>query len=278
MVIIIFFILQWYFSIFSQTFLQHRYAAHRSFKMNKFWERFFYVFAFISQGATYMSPRAYAVMHRMHHAYADTPKDPHSPSNHKNLFAMMENTRKMYTACYWDNIEVEKRFKKDVPDWPWFDAWADSRWMKVAWIAFYIGFYFVFATSPWLFLLLPVTILMNPVHAVIVNWYGHKIGYRNYELKNTSTNLYPMDIFFIGEAYHNDHHRNPSSINMGAKWYEFDLTYYIILAFSKIGIVTLQNKAHKLQHEKDLDLEASIIKPAADPGPEVIAVTEPANA
>lgn len=259
MVIIIFFIVQWYTSIFSQTFLQHRYAAHRSFTMNKFWERFFYVFAFIAQGATYMSPRAYALMHRMHHAYADTPKDPHSPLNHSNMFSMMENTRKVYTQCYWENIEIEKRFKKDVPDWPWFDSWADSRWVKVLWILAYIAFYVVFATAWWQYLLLPVTILMNPVHAVIVNWYGHKIGYRNFKLKNTSTNLYPFDIFFIGESYHNDHHRNPASINMGVKWYEIDITYYIILLFSKLGIVKLQNKAHKVQHEKDLDLAESIV-------------------
>ncbi len=261
MVIIIFFIAQWYLSIFAQTFLQHRYASHRSFTMNRFWERFFYVFAWIAQGATYMSPRAYAVMHRMHHAYADTPKDPHSPSNHKNLFAMMENTRKTYTACYWDNIEVEKRFKKDVPDWPWFDTWADSRIVKVLWILFYVAFYVFFATTPWLYLLLPVTILMNPAHAVFVNWYGHKIGYRNFELKNTSTNLYPFDIFFLGESYHNDHHRNPSSINMGVKWYEIDITYYIILLFSKIGIVKLAGSGEKLQHEKDLGLAESIVAP-----------------
>jgi stearoyl-CoA desaturase (delta-9 desaturase) len=259
MVIIIFFILQWYLSIFSQTFLQHRYAAHRAFKMNKFWERFFYVFAFFAQGATYMSPRAYAVMHRMHHAYADTPKDPHSPSNHKNLFSMMEATRKMYTRLYWNDKDIEKRFTKDVPDWPWFDAWADSRIAKALWIAAYIGFYILFATSPWLYLLLPVTILMNPAHAVFVNWYGHKIGYRNFNLKNTSTNLYPFDLIFIGEAYHNDHHANPSSINMGSKWYEIDITYYIIVLFSKLGIVTLQGKKHKEEHEKDLGLAESII-------------------
>jgi stearoyl-CoA desaturase (Delta-9 desaturase) len=266
MVIIIFFIVQWYTSIFSQSFLQHRYAAHRSFTMNKFWEKFFFVFAFISQGATYMSPRAYALMHRMHHAYADTPKDPHSPSNHSNLFSMMENTRKMYTACYWENIEIEKRFKKDVPDWPWFDAWADSRWIKVVWIAAYIAFYLIFATAWWQFLLLPVSILMNPAHAVVVNWYGHKIGTRPNKMKNTSTNLYPVDLFFIGEAYHNNHHANPSSITTGKKWYEIDITYYIIKAFSAVGIVKLSGNKERRQHEKDLDLEASFVNGSSTNG------------
>jgi stearoyl-CoA desaturase (delta-9 desaturase) len=259
MVIIIFFIAQWYLSIFSQTFLQHRYAAHRSFTMNKFWERFFYFFAFISQGATYMSPRAYAIMHRMHHAYTDTPKDPHSPSNHPNLFSMMWATRKMYTDIYWGRVDVEKRFLKDVPDWPWFDKWADSRYVKFTWIAAYIGFYIIFASSPCLLLLLPVSMLMNPLHAIFVNWYGHKIGYRNYELKNTSTNLYPFDIFFLGESYHNDHHRFPSRINMGVKWYEIDITYYIIKLFSNLGIVKLQGAKAKAEHEKDISLAESIV-------------------
>jgi stearoyl-CoA desaturase (delta-9 desaturase) len=175
----------------------------------------------------------------MHHAYTDTPKDPHSPSNHPNLFSMMWATRKMYTDIYWGKVEVEKRFLKDIPDWPGFDRWADSRYTKMIWIAAYIAFYVIFAASPWLFLLLPITILMNPVHAVFVNWYGHKIGYRNYELNNTSTNLFPCDIFFLGEAYHNDHHKFPSRINIGVKWYEIDITYYIILFLSKLHIVKI---------------------------------------
>jgi stearoyl-CoA desaturase (delta-9 desaturase) len=42
--------------------------------MSKFWERFFYLFAYITQGSSYLSPRAYAILHRMHHAYTDTEK------------------------------------------------------------------------------------------------------------------------------------------------------------------------------------------------------------
>jgi fatty-acid desaturase len=46
---------------------------------------------------------------------------------------------------------------------------------------------------------------------------------------------------------------------MGSKWYEIDITYYIIVLFSKLGIVTLQGKKHKEEHEKDLGLAESII-------------------
>src|SRR5438477_3464822 len=96
MEIIIFFTAHWYLSLFSQSFLQHRYASHRSFTMNKFWERFFYIFAYITQGSSYMSARAYGILHRMHHAYADTAKDPHSPKNFSNFFSMMLHTRKVF--------------------------------------------------------------------------------------------------------------------------------------------------------------------------------------
>ena len=36
------------------------------------------------QGSSYLVPRAYGVMHRMHHVYSDTEKDPHSPLKFQN--------------------------------------------------------------------------------------------------------------------------------------------------------------------------------------------------
>ena len=80
MFILIFFVAIWYLSLFCQTFFQHRYAAHGAFKMSKRTEKAFYILSYITQGSSYMSPRAYAIMHRLHHAYTDTELDPHSPS------------------------------------------------------------------------------------------------------------------------------------------------------------------------------------------------------
>ena len=82
--------------------------------------------------------------------------------------------------------------------------------------------------------------LTVPFHGAIVNWFGHKIGYRNYEMTNTSTNLLPVDLLLLGEAYHNDHHKHASAINFGVRWYELDFTYYIILALGAVGIVKLK--------------------------------------
>ena len=91
----------------SQTFFQHRYGAHGAFTMSKGWERFFFIFTWLTEGSSYLSPRTYAIMHRMHHAYADTDKDPHSPLHYKNVFAMMWATKTIYTNIFDNNIPIE---------------------------------------------------------------------------------------------------------------------------------------------------------------------------
>src|ERR1044071_2537359 len=121
MAVLLFFLGHHYFSLFFQTFFQHRYAAHAAFRMSKGWERFFYVITWIMQGSSYLSPRAYALMHRLHHAYADTDKDPHSPSYSKNLMDMMLKTWKYYVGIYDGSIPVEPQYKKNVPDWKFMD-------------------------------------------------------------------------------------------------------------------------------------------------------------
>ncbi|HRE12421.1 MAG: acyl-CoA desaturase [Ignavibacteria bacterium] len=251
---ILFFIVHWYLALFFQTFFHHRYASHRAFKMNKFWERTFYVLAYICQGSSYMSPRAYAIMHRMHHAYTDTDKDPHSPLFFKNVFSMMRHTRKIYQSIFFKTLEPEKRFVKDIPDWPWFDRWTVTKTSKVLWSLAYIAIYVIFAPSYWYYLLLPIEVVMVPFHGAIVNWFAHKYGYRNFEMKNTSTNLLPVDVLLMGEAYHNDHHKHASAINFGVRWYELDFTYYIILGLGKLGIVKLHSKNEVEEIEKSAAL------------------------
>ena len=242
LIIILFFVLHWYLSLFMQTFLQHRYAAHAAFSMNKFWERFFYMLTYITQGSSYVSPRVYGIMHRMHHAYTDTDKDPHSPKFDKSIFKMMWHTRRVSAGIYKNTFDVEPRFCKNIPDWPLLDKIANSWASRIAWIAVYVSIYVKFAPSAWWFILLPVHILMVPLHGMIINWFAHKYGTVNFQMKNTSTNLFKLDILMMGEGYHNNHHKNPSSINFGFRWFELDPAYAIIRFLSWVKIIRI----HKL--------------------------------
>lgn len=242
MAIFLFIVIHWYTSLFCQSFFHHRYAAHKMFTMNRFWERFFNIFSFITQGSSYLSPYAYGLMHRMHHAYADTEKDVHSPKYDDNLFSMMWRTKKIYSDIFSHTAPVEERFTKDLPEWWSFEKLADRWYIRIIWMMAYTAFYAVFATAWWQFLFLPMHFFMGPFHGAIINWFAHKYGYTNFKVSNTSKNLMPFDVFMMGEGYHNNHHKFGGRANFGFKWYEIDPVYPAIKLFDKLGIIQLNTR------------------------------------
>lgn len=242
-VIIAFFVLHWYLSVLSQTFYLHRYASHGMFTMSKFWERVFHFCAFVFQGSSYLTPRAYAVLHRMHHAYSDTEKDPHSPRFFKEVFTMMWHTKKVYQDVLYKRMASAKRFEVNCPEWPVLDYIADSIAVRILWGFAYFCVYYFFAPTPWLFLLLPIHFLMGPVHGAIVNWCGHKYGYRNFELQDDSRNTFAVDMVCLGECFQNNHHMHPAQANFGMKPFEFDATYRVMKVLSKFGIIKMKRIA-----------------------------------
>jgi len=240
MVIPIFFISHWYASLFFQTFFNHRYAAHKMFTMSKSWEKVFFILSYIFQGSSYLSPYTYGVLHRMHHAYADTPSDPHSPKYDGNIVKMMHKTKHIYHTIFTGEGRswIPKKFFKDLPEWRSLDVFAHSWFSRIMIGTFYVMFYVYFVPpGQWYwYLLLPIHFLIGPIHGAIINWFAHVIGYRNYELKDTSRNMFPCDLLMLGESLHNNHHKNPKA-NFGDKWYEFDPVYPIIFLLDKLKII-----------------------------------------
>ncbi len=239
MEILIFFVAHWYLSLFSQTFFHHRYAAHAMYSMAPFWRRFFHLFAFITQGSSYLSPYSYGVLHRLHHTHADTEEDPHSPKYDRNLFSMMWRTKTVYSDILQGKADIPKGYDKNLPRWDSLDRFADSLWTRGLWAALYVAFYVVFAPHWAFFLLLPFHFVMGPLHGAIINWFAHKYGYVNYRTKDTSRNLFPIDLLMMGEGFHNNHHKHQKSPNFGKRWFEFDPVYPAILLFKKLRILRM---------------------------------------
>ena len=236
--IIIIFISHWYLSLFVQTFFLHRYASHQMFKTSPFFEKVFFIATLIAQGSSFLRPSAYALMHRAHHEFSDTKKDPHSPFRFKNIFSFMLKTANEYRD--FTNLAETKKDDESLPRWTRFENFADSYFTRVLFVIIYIALYSYFAPNPWFYLLIPVHILMGPIHGFIVNWFGHKHGYRNFKkLYDNSKNTLFIDFLMLGELYQNNHHRFPSKNNFSFKWYEIDFGYLIIKAFSKLGIITI---------------------------------------
>jgi len=240
MIIVYFFIAHYLLSIFCQTFFLHRYGSHRMFTMSKGWERFFHLLTYVSQGASYLNPRGYALLHRLHHAHSDTPKDPHSPSNHPNAFAMMWATKKRYENLTNATEKVAPSLDGGIPEWPLIDDLGKNRLSSFTWVAVYIAIYAAFATAWWQWVfLLPCQILMGPIHGAIVNWCGHRYGYRNFNVSDKSRNSLPFDFLTAGELFQNNHHRFGTRANFAVRWFEVDPTYQVIKVLAWLKIIRL---------------------------------------
>jgi stearoyl-CoA desaturase (delta-9 desaturase) len=237
-----FIIAHWVLAIFCQTFFLHRYGSHKQFTMSRGWERFFYLLTLFAQGSSFLVPRAYAYLHREHHAFSDTERDPHSPRFHRTPFSMMWHTKERYTDFAKQRIEPEARFAGDVPEWPAIDRIADRWAFRLGFGVLYVGIYWIFAPSWPYFLLLPIHFLMGPIHGAIVNWAGHKYGYRNFDTNDDSRNTLPFDFVTMGELFQNNHHKNGMSPDFAARWWEVDPTYPVIRLLDAVGIIEIPER------------------------------------
>src|SRR5215470_17637620 len=139
MIILIFFLAHWYISLFFQTFFHHRYSAHQMFTMSRRTEKVFIFLSWVTQGSSYLSPYAYGILHRLHHAYADTDKDPHSPKYDKNIWAMMWRTKVIYMDIFEGRFPLEEKFKTNLPYWPSFEKFANGWPSRIIWGVAYIA-------------------------------------------------------------------------------------------------------------------------------------------
>jgi stearoyl-CoA desaturase (Delta-9 desaturase) len=245
MAMLIFLAVHWQASVFFQSFFLHRYGAHKQFTMSKRAERCFHFLAWLVMGSSYLSPRAYAILHRMHHAYSDTERDPHSPVHEPNFFRMMNKTKRIYRGLRRGTITPEPRFDGGYPSWPLLDERLNTMTTSVLWGTLYTLVYLAYAWkthSYWVVPLAPLHWFLGPIHGAIVNYLGHKVGYRNFNSEDGSRNTLVFDVLTMGELFQNNHHRFSQSVNFGARWFEVDPAYWIIRAFALFGFVKLSHK------------------------------------
>ena len=177
----------------------------------------------------------------MHHTYSDTEKDPHSPHFFKDIWHMMLHTNKIYVGFHSGKKLSDPEFTREyLPMWDRLDKIGNHWLTRLIFIALYTGFYFVFAPNYWWFLLLPIHFIMGPIQGAIVNWFGHKLGYSNFNNGDHSRNTTPWGIIMMGELFQNNHHFKKQDPNFAKKWYEFDTTYLLMRGLQFFRIIKLK--------------------------------------
>lgn len=190
----------------------HRYWSHKSFEFK--WKWLEVPFTLLACLAAKGSPLAWVYVHRLHHANADTEKDPHSPFHGGFRFMGFKNIQLNEIKVFVVR-DMLTRMHTKLNDYYLLliFGWAAAL-LAVSPTAFYFAW------------VLPVAVLQFGQDAF--NYFAHTHGYRNYETRDQSTNnpwLWPL---ILGEAWHNNHHGQPAAADFGRKWWEFDPTAGLI--------------------------------------------------
>jgi stearoyl-CoA desaturase (delta-9 desaturase) len=85
--------------------------------------------------------------------------------------------------------------------------------------------------------------------AGVINGIGHFWGYRNFDSKDSSTNIVPWGILIGGEELHNNHHAYATSARLSNKWYEFDIGWLYIRLMEMAGLAKVKKVAPAVRLE-----------------------------
>ena len=239
-------------TMLSVTVYLHRDQAHRALDLHPVLRHFFRFWIWCTSG---MLTREWVAIHRKHHAYCETPDDPHSPVIYGIKKVLLEGAE-LYRAEK-DNPAALEKFGRGTPD-DWLEK---NVYLRVP----YGGILLLVLVDLLLFgipgiIIIAVQMVSMPVFAAgVINGLGHYSGYRNFECDDASTNIVPWGILIGGEELHNNHHAFPTSAKFSVRRWEFDIGWLYIRVLQAIGLARVNKVAPRpaLQANpgKQVDLE-----------------------
>ena len=207
----------------------HRLLTHRGFTTSKWMMRFL---ATCGTLGLQSGPITWVTTHRLHHAFTDTDKDPHSPREKGFWWSHMGW---IFKGTAQNQSEATKqRYSPDL--------------MKDPYLRFLDNYYYVttlilaavlFAIGGW------TMVVWGVVMRVAVSWHftwlvnsaTHLWGYRRFETRDDSRNNVLVAAVTFGEGWHNNHHTYPRSAKHGFTWKEFDINWYQLQIMEKLGLI-----------------------------------------
>jgi sn-1 stearoyl-lipid 9-desaturase len=224
----------------------HRLLTHRGFKTPKWVE---YTLSVLGTLAIQSGPLSWVTTHRIHHAFTETEKDPHSPR----------------FGTYWGHIgwifrgtaqnQSFATMQRYCPDFAndRFHQILD-RYYYVPTIILAIGLFAIGGLSMVLWGVFLKTVI-NWHFTWLVNSATHMWGTRRFETRDDSRNNGLIAAITWGEGWHNNHHAHPRSAKHGLAWYEIDINWIQIWALEKMGLASdVFAYDHKKNRKQDTEL------------------------
>jgi stearoyl-CoA desaturase (delta-9 desaturase) len=219
----------------------HRLFVHRSFE-SYMWVKF--IWAVLGSMAVQGPLLQWVAMHRRHHRYSDLVEDPHTPHHHgSGILGVLKGAWHAHIGWMLDAEPPDlANYVKDL---------RSSRTLRIAsalfllWAALGLVIPAVLGgliTMSWRGALTGLIwgglVRVFLVHHVTwsVNSACHLWGFRPYKSDDKSRNNFLFGILAMGEGWHNTHHAFPTSARHGLRWWQLDMSYWVIRMLAFFGL------------------------------------------
>lgn len=194
----------------------HRLLSHRSYQAPTWWERLGTVIGTLGGVGSSIT---WVAIHRAHHRWVDTERDPHSPLH------------KGWLRVQW-LIMFNQPSLKLVPDL--LRSKFHTNMHTYYWSVHLIYALCLLAIDPMAVLyahLVPSAMLFHA--GGFINTMGHSWGWQDHKGRDSSVNNPVLGVLVWGEGWHNNHHADPANWRFGHHWWQIDVAAYLIALVKK---------------------------------------------
>ncbi len=171
----------------------HRCLAHHAFRIHPALASVLRTYFRVIVGT---DPESWAAVHRLHHRYADTPLDPHSPVLRRPITVL--------AGSAWLFAVAKRRVPADAP-----------KGLRILVLrGLVVAFWFVTCGPAQVLTMLAVHLVCHLGIMGMVNTVGHLYG-RKPHPEAPGYDVAWLAIPLLGHGYHNSHHANPAAPRTG---------------------------------------------------------------
>jgi stearoyl-CoA desaturase (delta-9 desaturase) len=219
----------------------HRHFTHQSFETSRIVQAIFGILGSMAMQGPLLR---WVALHRLHHQHSDQAHDPHSPNTHgKGMLGVIRGLWHAHLGWLFsknpsDLMHYVKDLRKSrllrtistlFPVWVAIGLLVPTLfgWLLIGgWMGMLLGL--LWGGLARIFLVHHVTWSINSI--------CHLWGQQPYQLRDDSRNNFIVGVLALGEGWHNNHHAFPTSARHGLRWWQIDVSYWVIWTLARMRL------------------------------------------